>query len=80
MLKPDFLHKGPPVGQNRSFTSYRTVKAKFHYAVQLASRLQTSVRPNSIKLSSLRPAREKRCAELTVVSDGVVTSWPYFLT
>jgi len=22
----------------------------------------------------------KWCAELTIVSDGVVTSWPYFLT
>jgi len=34
-----------------------TVKAKFHYAVQLASRSQTSSQPNSITLSSLRPAR-----------------------
>jgi len=34
------------------------VKAKFHYAVQLASRSQTSSRPNSITLSSLRAARE----------------------
>ena len=38
------------------------VKAKFHYAIQLASWFATSSRPNSITLSSsragLRPARE----------------------
>ena len=41
-----------------------TVKPKFHYAVQLASRSQTSSRPNSITLSSLRPAREQVCDQL----------------
>jgi len=40
------------------------IKAKFHYAVQLASRSQTSSRPNSITLSSLRPAREQVCDQL----------------
>ena len=39
-----------------------TVKAKFHHATRLASRSQTSSRPNSITISSsragLRPARE----------------------
>ena len=39
-------------------------KAKFHYAVQLASRSQTSSRPNSITLSSLRPAHEQVCDQL----------------
>jgi len=34
------------------------VKAKFHYAVQLASRSQASSRPNRVMLSSLRAARE----------------------
>jgi len=34
------------------------VKAKFHYAIQLASWSQTSSRWNSIKLSSLWPPRE----------------------
>jgi len=38
-------------------TSGYLVKAKFHCAVQLASRSQTSSRPNSITLSNLRPAR-----------------------
>ena len=35
-----------------------SLKAKFHYAAQLAGRSQTSSRPNRITLSSLRPARE----------------------
>ena len=35
----------------------RSLKAKFHYAIQIASRSQTSSRPNSITL--LRPAREQ---------------------
>ena len=34
-------------------------QAKFSYTVQLASRSQTSSRPNSIRLSKLRPAREQ---------------------
>jgi len=40
------------------------IKAKFHYAVQLASRSQTSARPNSTILSSSRPAREQVCDQL----------------
>jgi len=40
------------------------VKAKFYYAVQLASRSQPSSRPNSITLSSWRPAREQICDQL----------------
>ena len=35
------------------------LNAKFHYAVQLASKSQTSSRPNFITLSSLRPAGEQ---------------------
>jgi len=35
-------------------------QAKFYYAIQLASRSQTSSRPNSITLSSLRSARAGR--------------------
>jgi len=45
-------------------TGIYTYKAKFHYAVQLASRSQTSARPNSITLSCLRPAREQVCEQL----------------
>jgi len=33
-------------------------QAKLHHSVQLASRSQTSLRPNSVTLSSWRPARE----------------------
>jgi len=40
------------------------LKAKFHYAVQLARRTQTSSRPNSITLCSLRPDREQVCDQL----------------
>ena len=40
------------------------VKAKFYYAVQLASRSQPSSRPNSITISSWRPAREQICDQL----------------
>jgi len=36
-------------------------KSKFNHDVQLASRSQTSSRPNSITLSSLRPGREQVC-------------------
>ena len=47
-------------------------QAKFHYAGELASRSQTSSRPNSITLSSLRaglrPAREL-VADLLLVVD-----------
>jgi len=40
------------------------VKAIFHYAVQLASRSQTSSQPKSITLSSLWRAREQVCDQL----------------
>jgi len=39
-------------------------QAKFHYTVQLASTSQTSSRPNSIALFSLRPARQQVCDQL----------------
>jgi len=44
--------------------SVNQIKAKFHYAVQLTSRSQTSSQPNSITLSSLRPAREQVCDQI----------------
>jgi len=40
------------------------LKAKFRHPVQLASRSQTSLRPNSITLSSLRPALDQVCNQL----------------
>jgi len=55
---------------NRPLALYYTmrckqpVKAKFHYAIQLASRSKTSLRPNSIRLSSSRPAGEQVCDQL----------------
>jgi len=42
--------------------------AKFHYVVQLASRSQTSSRPNSITLAGLRLAREQVCDQVRAVS------------
>jgi len=48
----------------------RSVKAKLHYAVQLPSRLQTSSRPNSITLSSLRSAHEQVCDQLASLSQA----------
>jgi len=57
----------PPCGMVGILSLLRvscTVKTKFHYAVQLASRSQTSSRPNPITLSSLWPAREQVCDQL----------------
>jgi len=48
------------------------VEAEFRYAVQLASRSQTSSRPNSITLSSLRPAREQVCDQLASWSQSKI--------
>ena len=45
-------------------TNSYLVKAKFRYAVQLASRSQTSSRPNSVTLSNLRSARGQVCDQL----------------
>ena len=48
------------------------IKAKFYYAVQLASRSQTSSRPNSITLPSLRPARQQVCDQLASWSQNKI--------
>ena len=46
-------------------------QAKLHYSVQLASRSQNSLRPNSITLSSLRPARELVAEQDSVMEYGL---------
>ena len=56
-----------------NFIGFRLLsgKAKCHYAVHLASRPQTSSRPNSITLSSLRTARELVAEQHSVMKYGL---------
>jgi len=56
---PAGLRAASELGENLRVHVVCVSQAKFHYAVQLASRSQTSSRPNSITLSSLGPAREQ---------------------
>ena len=60
MVHLDAIYIGQVCGSTQLIRvhGYGFVKAKFHYAIQLARWSQTSSRPNSITLAGLLPARE----------------------